>query len=109
MPRDCDLVVLALLACRWIHSHEDDTSKTIVYRPGGYSFPPSRGRDGFQLHADGTLILSAPGPADRSREQAGEWELRDDEVLVFTDSTGERSRELGQIITVDSRRLIIRR
>ncbi len=109
MPRDSDLVVLALLACRWVHSHEDDTSKVMVYRPDSYSFPPARGRDGFQLRADGTLILSAPGPADRSQVQAGQWQLRDDEVLVFTDSTGERARELGQIITVDARRLIIRR
>ena len=109
VPSNREPLIAALIGCRWVHSHEEDTADEAVYRPDDYSFPPARGRDGFQLRADGTLVLIMPGAIDRALSQLGRWQLRDNELLVFTDSTGARSRELGWIVAVDSQRLLIRR
>ena len=32
----------------WIRSREEDTGDIEVYRPEGFAFPPSFGRDGFE-------------------------------------------------------------
>jgi len=63
------------LAQAWVHSHEEDTATTTVYRPEKFPFPPSRGRSGFHLRADGTLIARKPGPTDRTETAAGTWNL----------------------------------
>ena len=33
----------------WTHSREEDSEGIKVYRPNEYNFPPSRGREGFEL------------------------------------------------------------
>jgi hypothetical protein len=58
----------------WLHSHEEDTDSTMVYRPRGYAFPPSRGRDAIDLRLDGTLIEYGIGPDDRGQAVVGRWE-----------------------------------
>ncbi len=57
----------------WLHSHEEDTDSTMVYRPRGYVFPPSRGRDAIDLRSDGTLIEYGSGPDDRGQAVVGRW------------------------------------
>ena len=51
----------------WIHSHEEDTDTEMVFRPASFNFPPARGRKGFELSPDGTLIDYRIGPTDRPR------------------------------------------
>jgi hypothetical protein len=63
------------LAQSWLHSHEEDTPNSTIYRPATYSFPPSRGRKGFSLRPDGTLVASKPGATDRTETKAGTWKL----------------------------------
>lgn len=58
----------------WLHSHEEDTDSTMVYRPRGYAFPPSRGRDALELRPDGTCIEHGSGPDDRGRAVVGRWD-----------------------------------
>src|SRR5438034_663791 len=41
---------------RWLHSHEEDADAAKVYRPDDYPFPPARGRMGFELKPDGSLL-----------------------------------------------------
>jgi hypothetical protein len=65
----------AQLIGSWLHSHEEDADGVQVFRPIGYPFPPSRGRDGFTLDADGSAVLGAPGPDDRGRTAGGRWHL----------------------------------
>jgi hypothetical protein len=57
----------------WVHAREEDRGELRVYRPAGYAFRPSRGRDGFELHRDGTLIRHLIGPADGTRTRTERW------------------------------------
>jgi hypothetical protein len=45
-----------------------------VYRPVGYSFPLSRGRDGFEIRSNGEFVLFGMGPTDRVESFIGHWE-----------------------------------
>jgi hypothetical protein len=44
------------LLVRWMHSHEEDTDATEIYRPAEYAFPPARGRIGYEFIPDGQAI-----------------------------------------------------
>ena len=59
----------------WVHSHEEDTATTTVYRPAKFPFPPSRGRKGFQLQPGGVLTERKPGPTDQTVIAPGKWKL----------------------------------
>jgi hypothetical protein len=58
----------------WIHSNEEDSGSIRTYRPIGYRFPPSRGRDGFELKESGEFIEYRIGPTDRPDQRSGRWE-----------------------------------
>jgi len=92
---------------RWVHSHEEDTDAEMVFRPGDYSFPPSRGRQAFELRPDGTYVESGPGPVDRPEEATGEWDLAPDDTLVLTG--GPEGRRSLRIESVDPDRLVVRK
>lgn len=57
----------------WYHSREEDQNGLKAYRAEGYAFPPSRGRAGFRLHADGTFVELAIARADGIEEKTGTW------------------------------------
>jgi hypothetical protein len=59
------------LAGSWVHAWEEDTSGPTVYRPAGYPFGPSRGREGYEFQAGGILIFHGFGPADGSLTSIG--------------------------------------
>ena len=61
------------LARLWGHSREEDGDGITVYRPGGFAFPPSRGRDFVEFGADGTLRFYGAEPDDRTQVVTGEW------------------------------------
>ncbi|SFO05926.1 hypothetical protein [Mycetocola miduiensis] len=68
---------------RWMHSHEEDTDTTEIYRPEEYAFPPARGRTGYEFMPDGQAIYIGIAAADGSTETHGRWELdADDRVSV---------------------------
>ncbi len=56
---------------RWTHAFEEDEEggAVEVYRPSeGTAFAPARrGREVLEFRADGSVVLGAPGPDDRSR------------------------------------------
>lgn len=78
---------------RWLHSHEEDTETVKVYRPEGYAFPPSRGRTGFDILEDGTLIHIGIAPTNGSLEVIGHWEAISESELVV-DLEGKRAYTL---------------
>jgi hypothetical protein len=90
---------------RWVHSHEDDTEREIVFRPADYRFPPSRGRRSFELGADGTLVEQGPGPADAPFESRGTWTLEGNELIL----RGPAGAEVLHVASVDDDRLVVRR
>jgi len=74
------------LAQAWVHSHEEDTATSTVYRPSGFPFPRSRGRTGFHLKSDGTLIARKPGPTDQTEIAAGTWTLNGEQLELHPDA-----------------------
>jgi hypothetical protein len=93
---------------RWVHSYEEDTENAEVFRPPSYEFPPSRGREGFDIRKDGSFTLLGPGRSDRSAAIAGHWVRSRDGILVVTFEEIYLNRRI-QIIEVDSQVLRIKR
>jgi hypothetical protein len=58
---------------RWIHAREQDEGDVRVYRPAGTPLPPARGRTGFELRLDGTLLRFGIAGTDASRTTNGVW------------------------------------
>lgn len=77
-----------------------------MFRPADYPVPPSRGREAWDLRADGTLTVRRPGPTDVPQQAEGTWVL-DGRNLLLRDGDGvERSVAVRD---VDDRRLVVGR
>lgn len=83
----------AALVGSWLHSHEEDSGDERVYRPSDFAFPPSRGRAGFELCADGTLRERRLGVTDVPSQATGSWTLRDSSLVMDTPD-GERTLDI---------------
>jgi hypothetical protein len=94
-----------ILRRRWVHSHEEDTDREMVFRPAAFKFPPSRGRRSFELKPEGALLEGGIGPTDRPVETQGSWELQDDR-LVLRRGPSEASRVM-RIASVEDDRLVV--
>ncbi|MGZ9112552.1 MAG: hypothetical protein ACXW3X_16135 [Rhodoplanes sp.] len=93
----------------WIHSREEDTGDIEVYRPEGFAFPPSFGRDGFEMRKNGQFIQDDIGPADGVVQVLGRWtSLGSRRVSVSFEGT-DREGYSFEIVTVDDTILQIRR
>jgi len=98
-----------VLTRRWIHSHEEDTPSEMVFRPASFDFPRARGRDGFELRPDQSMMEVQPGAADRGEETPGKWELQlGKKLLFFKPGSKEPARTL-KIVSADKDRLVIAR
>lgn len=73
----------SLLEGRWLHAHEEDTPGRTVFRPSTYPLPPSRGRRGYVLHADGHLERIGIARDDRGSVLVGSWQLAADGGLTL--------------------------
>jgi hypothetical protein len=91
----------------WVHSREEDQADVQVYRPPDFPFPPSFGRDGFEIRPDGEFIQHDTGPADEPVEVRGRWTLegRDRVAIRFG---GAREDYAFTVVSVDTARLQIR-
>lgn len=68
-----DAILPDCLFRSWGHSFEEDGDGITVFRPAGFSFPLSRGRDWIEFHTDGTVVFYGAAPDDRSRTVTGRW------------------------------------
>ena len=93
---------------RWLHSHEEDTATETVFRPASYAFPRSRGRQGFELKADRSLIEIGIAPVDGPQEASGTWTLHGHRLQFFGPSSRTPVREMD-IVAADDDRLVVRR
>jgi hypothetical protein len=98
-----------VLCQRWIHSHEEDTPSEMVFRPASFKFPPSRGRKQFELRADGMLIKTGIGPADRPQESQGTWKLERQGRLTFQSAFQTAPTQVMEIVSADKDRLVIKK
>jgi len=68
----------------WLHSYEEDAAGERVFRRHDFAFPPSRGRQGFEIRADGTFVLYGIGRDDRPTPTTGSWKATEDGAIVAT-------------------------
>lgn len=79
-----------LLDKRWVHSHEEDTANSKVFRPETYKkFPRSRGRFSFELKADEKAVIYGYGVTDRSQPREGTWRVENNSLVLSSDSGQE--------------------
>lgn len=90
----------------WLHSHEEDTTDTVIYRHPDFPFPPSRGRYGFELTGDGRLREFGPSPTDTPAAAEGNWEMPSPGELHLDGPHGHR-RLL--IVSAEPGKLIVRK
>lgn len=93
----------------WIHSHEEDTQGVMVYRREGYSFPPSRGRIGFDVREGGKLIYSGIGPADGSEQFSGSWTIGAPNEISITVGSDRIRPFVLHVVACDAQALKVRR
>lgn len=87
----------------WVHSWEDDREDIQVYRPSSYQFPPSRGRDGFELKPNGEFILSGPGPTDRPQSMTGTWTMQaEHQIKIQVPVWGNEGRIMELVSCADA-------
>lgn len=71
----------------WLHSHEEDTADSMVYRHADYAFPPSRGRNGYEFQKDYTGTYIGIAARDGSTSDRFTWRVSEDVVnqvmLIF--------------------------
>lgn len=91
---------LALLEKTWLHSHEESRGDTMVFRPNTFDFPPSRGRIGFKMDADGTFHQFDIAPTDGLEEHQGRWVMPDEKHLNVTFPDKKSTDFSAQIISM---------
>lgn len=68
----------------WKHAHEQDETKARVFRPANFDFPPSRGREAFEIQKDGTFIRYAIGANDVPVKMTGKWTMKKRKTIQVT-------------------------
>ncbi|MBL7792303.1 MAG: hypothetical protein JNK77_08260 [Saprospiraceae bacterium] len=92
----------------WTHSHEEDSAEAKVFRPSTYAFPPSRGREGFEIKADGSFIRYAIAAADGTEKMPGRWKMKGKGVIEVTlDNKAVAPYELA-LVSVEKDKLILK-
>ena len=93
---------------RWMHSHEEDMQGVMAFRPKDFSFPPSRGRRGFDFREGGELIYFGIGRADGSEEFSGSWVIEESNQ-VRIDVNSDRIRPFVlHVVSCDDQVLKVR-
>ena len=93
------------LVRHWVHSHEEDSPSSLVYRPKDYAFPPARGRKALELEASGAYTEHGYGPTDR-RVRAGDGRFRlEGSELVLADAAGKERRL--RVLELEPDRLVL--
>ncbi len=98
-----------LLPGHWVHSREEDTATQVVYRPATFKLPPSRGREAFDLRADGSLVTFAIGPTDRREPSAGSWQLEGSGSVVFYGADSKKPARVLEIQALEKDRLVAKK
>lgn len=92
----------------WIHSHEEDdaTNKYIVYRPATFSFPPARGRSGFEIKEKGVFVDRPIAAGDGNNMVERRWILKDGELIV---TSSEKQIYRFKIISLSKDKLVVKK
>ena len=95
---------------RWVHSFEEDSADTQVYRPQSWDFPLSRRpREAFELRADGTAQLFLPGAADRPEAADASWTEEEGQLIIRAPKKGARGSSSLRILEATADKLLVHR
>lgn len=83
---------------RWLHSHEEDSPESRVYRPRDYPFPLARARAGFEIKEDGTFVRHTIGPSDAPHRTVGRWRAQGNRIDV---ELADGTRDLLEIVSCE--------
>lgn len=90
----------------WIHLYEEDdaTQQHQAYRPATYTFPPARGRDGFEIKENGVFVAYPIAPTDGNLTIEEKWAVHVDELII----TGEHTTYGFKIISLTKEKLVLK-
>ncbi len=98
-----------VIAQRWVHSYEEDTDQTMVFRPVSFPLPPARGRKSFELSADGNALLSPIGPDDRPGQGTGHWRLDEANRLTLRPAGASVPNSVLEVLSVEPDKLVVKK
>ncbi len=90
----------------WVHSYEEDGGNKSVYRTNSYDFPPSRGRDGFNIKQNGEIIFKTIGETDTPQLMSGNFKIINQNNLHIEFKNSSMSRVM-KIISCEKDLLVI--
>jgi hypothetical protein len=94
----------------WIHSHEEDYSGYQVYRHPSFNFPPSRGRERFDIRRGGLVLYYGIAPTDGMADPVeGSWQPLNARAIEVLLPGGQGSNFSAELIEIATDRLVIRR
>lgn len=100
--RSTAVLTMQQLEGTWLMSHEENSGDTLVYRPQTYTFPPSRGRTGFEIKPYGRFEQFDIAPTDGLAGRHGAWTLdRKTKLVVNLDEGPDPSYTL-EIVDLDT-------
>lgn len=86
----------------WVHSYEEDEQIKKVYRLSSFDFPPSFGREAFEIKKTGEVIFYFPGKDDRRTSITGQLEVQDKDNVII------KANHLNmKILSCENDRLVI--
>lgn len=94
----------------WVHSHEEDHGGNLVYRPASYNFPPSRGREKFDIKPGGALLYYGIAPADgMATPEEGSWQAINERTIEVHLPQNEAQAFSAELVEVSNDRLVLRK
>lgn len=92
----------------WIHSHEEDYDGKQVFRRSSFAFPPSRGREQFDLQPKGVILYYGIAPNDGTADPVeGSWEIPSERAMEVSLPQGEGFA--AELVEISSDRLVIQK
>lgn len=94
----------------WVHSHEEDFDGKMVYRRADYDFPPSRGRERFDVKRDGGLLYYGLAPNDGAAQPIeGKWYTVQERAIEISLPNNREKEFAAELVEISSERLVIRK
>ena len=92
----------------WVHSHEEDTEAVRVYRPASFDFPPTRGREGFEIKEGGECVYHGIAPADGSTSEPASWSWEGDNTLIIRPKAEGAENMVMEVVSVNEEMLKVK-
>jgi hypothetical protein len=86
----------------WSHSYEENGKEWKAYRPDDFDFPPSRGREGFEIKKNGLFLFYQIAPTDGLLTIEGAWETTEKDIVKVTFVEKDHAPMVFKIISIEN-------